>query len=605
MRNWTLLILTLFVTTLASAQWDQMNNSIEEVVIQENRISLPFKESSRTINVISRKQIEATPARDVADLLQTVAGVDVRQRGVHGVQSDIGIRGGTFDQTLILINGVKMVDPQTGHHSMSLPLSINAIERIEILKGPAARVYGQNGFSGAINIITKKSVENAIEVGAEIGTYDAERLHVTNTYSDKKSSHLIAFNRNTSTGYKHNTDYAVTSFFFQRTMEIADNPLTISASKSWRKFGANGFYASPEFMDQYEEVNTSLLSADYNINAGDWIIRPRISYRRNSDDYVFLRDDPSFSNNLHSSNNYLAEVNTHVTNQLGVFGLGVEFNAMDLESNNLGERSRQLLSFSMEQRFNLLNDRLDITPGIVYSYFSDFENKFFPGIDLGYEITDDFKAYANYGFTYRVPTYTDRFYTDIASEGNEFLQPEEAVAYEVGLKYINRNTTLQASYFLRQGKDLIDWTKQQDTLKWRPINVGEINTSGIDISVNHTVPAGYIIDNVDMSYTFINADASPVDAPFSRYALETLNHQLSAGLSWHVGIINHTVRFRYLDRENLEDYTVLDTRLSLKDDWGSLYLTVSNLFNTEYKETNLVTMPGRWIMGGFVHKFEY
>jgi len=605
MRIWILLLCSFSICYTSTAQFDPVTNSIDEIVIQENRISLPFKESSRTINVISRKQIEATPATDVAELLQTVAGIDVRQRGPHGVQADIGIRGGTFDQTLILINGIKMVDPQTGHHSMSLPISISAIERIEILKGAAARVYGQNGFAGAINIITRKPEENLIEAGASVGSNESQGFQLTNTYANKKASHIIAFNRNTSEGYKFNTDYAITSFFFQRKMELGDNPLTFTASKSWRKFGANGFYASPDFMNQYEEVNTSLLSVGYQFTVADWIIKPRISYRRNNDDYVFLREDPSFFNNIHTSNNYLAEVNAHAINRLGVFGIGVEYNRMDLESNNLGERERQLFSVSLEQRFNLMDDRLDITPGVTYSVFSDFDNKFFPGVDIGFEISDDFKAFANYGFTYRVPTYTDRFYSDPINEGNEFLQPEQAVTYELGLKYTHQNTYIQGSYFLRQGNDLIDWTRASDTLRWKPINVGEINTSGIDLSVNHSLPYGYIIKNLDMSYTMINADVSPVDAPFSRYALEQLNHQLSVGLTWQVGILNHTIRYRYLDRENLESYSVVDTKLSLQDEWGTLYFSVTNLFNKEYKETNLVTMPGTWLTGGFLHTFKY
>jgi len=582
-----------------------MTNSIEEIVIQENRIALPFKESSRTINIISRKQIEASPARDIAELLQTVAGVDVRQRGVHGVQSDIGIRGGTFDQTLILIDGIKLVDPQTGHHSMSIPISLAAIERIEILKGPAARVYGQNGFSGAINIITKKVDQNAIGVGASIGSFETEGLQVTNLYSNKKTSHLIAYSRNTSAGYKHNTDYKVTSFFFQRKMEFADRPMTITASKSWRKFGANGFYASPDFVDQYEEVTTSLLSAAYQLTVADWIIKPRISYRRNNDDYVFLRDDPAFFNNIHTSNNYLAEINAHAINRIGVFGVGVEYNIMDLESNNLGERDRNVFSVSLEQRFNLLNDKLDITPGFTYTSFSDFDNKWFPGVDLGYRLTDHFKAFANYGFTYRVPTYTDRFYTSPADNGNPDLQPEEAVSYEAGLKFNKGNTTIQGSYFLRQGTDLIDWTRDLDSIKWTPINIGELNTSGLDLSVNHSVPSGYIIDNIDMGYTFISTDIPSREDEVSRYALENLRQQFTAGASWHVGILNHSVNFRYLDRVNLDSYSVLDTRLSLKDDWGSLYLSVTNIFNKEYKETNLVTMPGRWFIGGFKHTFHY
>ena len=153
------------------AQSDTLTNDLFEIVIHEQRLGIPFKSTSRSIDLITQDDITASSADNVAELLNDVAGVDIRQRGPHGVQSDIGIRGGTFDQTLILINGIKMTDPQTGHHSMNIPVDIDNIERIEVLKGPAARIFGQNGFAGAINIITKKPEEDRINIGISTGEY--------------------------------------------------------------------------------------------------------------------------------------------------------------------------------------------------------------------------------------------------------------------------------------------------------------------------------------------------------------------------------------------------------------------------------------------------
>ena len=202
MREKLITILMLLFTISASAQMngDSTTVEIEEIIIQANRLQLPVSESSNTVNIITRQQLESTPVHSVAEALQHVAGLDIRQRGVHGDQADVSLRGGTFDQVLILINGVKMADPQTGHHSLNLPLNMDNIERIEILKGPGARVYGQNAFSGAINIITKISDEDNAYVGGQIGQYGLRNIKAGFTKSTEKFKSLLAYSRNASDG---------------------------------------------------------------------------------------------------------------------------------------------------------------------------------------------------------------------------------------------------------------------------------------------------------------------------------------------------------------------------------------------------------------------
>lgn len=597
--------------TLALSQ-NQPEEVIDQIVIQENRLALPFSDNSRSISIISREQIEATPAKDIAELLLTVAGIDVRQRGIHGVQADIGIRGGTFDQTLVLINGIKMIDPQTGHHTMNIPINIHAIERIEILKGPASRIYGQNAFSGAINIITRKPDSNRISFGVDYGTFGSDTLvdntlglSFVNNIVTEKSSHLFILNRNTSDGYKYNTDYKVENIFGQSQIEVAGQTLSLTLGHSWREFGANGFYASPDFMDQYEEITTTFASASYKMLIDDWVIVPRFTYRKNQDDYVFLRDDPSFFQNMHISHNALGEINAHKQNKFGVLGLGVEYNRMELESNNLGERERNLFSGIIEQRFQTLDGKLDVTPGLSYTAYSDFDNKLFPGLDIGYRFSDRLKGYINYGFTYRVPTYTDRFYADSANLGNPDLQPEQAVTYEAGVKYKADGLRAAASFFRREGTDLIDWVKEAASSQWTPINIGEITTQGAELELSYDFGNSQLMDQVSLGYTFINADQSDVDVAFSRYALEHLNHQLVAGLQYGYENFYHSAQFRYLDRENLDDYSIVDTKLGWKSSNIDINLSVTNLLNTDYKETNLVQMPGRWLMGGVRYTLDY
>ena len=185
-----LLVLVGINYTLFS-QEEMPEELLDSIVITSARIELPFKENSRTIDIISRADIKQSAATNITDLLQQVAGIDMRRRGVNGMQADLYIRGGSFDQTLLLIDGIKVEDAQTGHHTMNMALPIEVIERIEIIKGPAARVFGQNAFTGAINIVTKNNAKNVNVIGFQVGSYGQQSGTAT-VGKEFKGSSLIA-----------------------------------------------------------------------------------------------------------------------------------------------------------------------------------------------------------------------------------------------------------------------------------------------------------------------------------------------------------------------------------------------------------------------------
>ena len=222
---------------------------LDDIVLYSDRISTPFSEDSRSIEILRSEEIAKIPARDVAGVLQFVTGVDIRQRGPHGVQADLGIRGGGFEQTLILINGLKMTDPQTGHHIMNLPVSPENIERIEVIKGPAARIYGQNAFAGVVNIITKVPDELKGTVNLKAGQNQLLGIGLEMSLPSKKADQYISLNRSVSEGYRYNTDYDITNFMYQNQFVVAGAQTSLFAGFTERNFGANGFYASPDFKD--------------------------------------------------------------------------------------------------------------------------------------------------------------------------------------------------------------------------------------------------------------------------------------------------------------------------------------------------------------------
>jgi len=208
-------------STSANAQNDTIK--LKEVLLSSNRIQLPFSKTSRTITLLTTKDIVTSTATNLADLLQNIIGIDVRRRGTDGMQSDLYIRGGNFDQTLVLIDGVKMDDAQTGHHTMNAILPLYNIERIEIIKGPAARIYGQNAFTGAINIVTKKVTNNSLNIHANYGSYNNKKSAISYAKKFNERSILASVSYQKSDGYRFNTDFSTISSFFKLNLKRYNN----------------------------------------------------------------------------------------------------------------------------------------------------------------------------------------------------------------------------------------------------------------------------------------------------------------------------------------------------------------------------------------------
>lgn len=616
MKNIVSLVLLIAINVIAHSQETQIDLK-EITVVSSPRIELPFSENSRTIQVISKEEITESPANNVAELLQQVAGIDIRRRGVSGMQADLYIRGGGFDQTLLLIDGIKVEDAQTGHHTMNMALPIEVIERIEIIKGSASRVYGQNAFSGAINIITSKVAENMVSVSLESGSYKQQNASVTISRKNEDQSVLFHYSNNSSDGHKYNTDYKNENYFLKNSFEIKGLPIDMISSFNERKFGANGFYASPEAIDQYEETQASLLGFSTKIISNNFIIKPKLYWKRNQDMYVYLRDNPSVYRNLHITNKIGAELNGSYESNNGITGFGVDISSIKLSSNNLGERKRTMVNLFLEHQMKFAENKIDVTPGVAFSYFSDvstnqnYQNNFFrnffmyPGIDIGYVLNDDVKLYSNIGYTYRVPTYTDLFYTSPTTIGNENLKPEKAFTKEIGLDYTKGNFNFIFTLYNRDASDVIDYVKNVESAPWEAFNIREINTKGYELGLTYNFyVASFLNHSIKIGYSNIKDDLKQTDFNFSRYSLNSLKNHLTTSYSFEIKKnLKSSIIYKYAERNFGEDYSVMDIKVSYTLKKYNLYITANNLFDTIYSETNLVEMPGRNILLGLNVKF--
>ena len=583
---------------------------LDEVVVSESKIDIPFSKKYRSVEVIDSKSIVESGVNNVVDLLQQVSGVDLRNRGVPGTQADLYIRGGGFDQTLLLIDGMKMDDIQTGHHTLNLLLPIQLIERIEIIKGPASRIFGQNAFNGAINIITKtlpKSDKKLFEVMVSNPTFGSFKqfgfLINSRLLLKEKFNAQLTFSRSKSDGYRYNTDYSNDFFFFKSEIKTKKNPIIITSGFTEKKFGANGFYASPSAVDQYEETQSSFIGISTVFDSEKLLIRPKLYWRRGQDEYIYIRNNPSVYRNLHITNKIYLDFSFSKLFDSSRLNFGIDLSSSSISSNNLGKHNRFTSSLYADYTFKTKDNKLSFSPGFSVSNFSDMSTHFFPGVDIGFDLSEKINLYANYGKTYRIPTYTDLYYSDRNTIGNPNLSPEHAITNEIGIKYSNENIDISSSYFLRKSSNIIDYVKQSEQDKWEATNIRNLDTNGFDfnflfkLSPNNSLRLGY-------TYLFDKSYVSEVN--YSRYAINSLRHQLNTRLALkYSNKITHTLINRFGERSNNVSHIVYDSNLKYQLSNNSyFFINVNNIFNEEYYETNLVPMPGRNFLLGVISYFE-
>jgi vitamin B12 transporter len=596
--------LLLVATSSIIAQQTQTRQELDTVLIKSTRIDIPFKENARTIQIITADIIKKSAATNVAELLQQVAGVDIRRRGTAGSQADLYIRGGGFDQTLLLIDGIKMDDAQTGHHTLNAALPIEVIERIEIVKGPAARIFGQNAFNGAINIVTKKKLNSTVSANIEAGSFGQLNGSVTFGKETENTTIIAHIGTLTSDGYRINSDYENYNYFFKGTFNKQKQPINVIATFFDRKFGAQNFYTPPSFgLNEYEETQNSLLGISTTFQSEKFKITPRLYWRRGQDIFLLQRDNPSFYRNLHITNKVGAEANASYTSSLGITGFGLDISRVSISSNNLGDRNRTMVNLFLEHRFKTGN--FDITPGVAVTYFSDFKFHAFPGLDIGYKVSDNLRAYGNIGYTYRIPTYTDLYYNDSSTTGNPNLKPEEALAQELGLKYNTNNFYATVSVFNRDADNLIDFIRPNTTAtKFEATNIAEVNTKGFEFDANYTFKIKDYDQSLAAGYTFLEDNIKDQDRDLSRYRLNTLKHHFTTRLRTQLfKNVSQNIIYKHAERTDGQSYNVWDASIIFNFNKFDFTVTANNIFNAEFIETGFVPMPESNVLLGLRYSF--
>jgi vitamin B12 transporter len=601
---------------------------LDEVVITGSRAPLTALQSAKIVSVITRDDIHRASAESINDILKLATGVDVRQRGGFGVQTDISINGGTFDQITILLNGVNISSPQTGHNASDFPVALDDIERIEILEGASARVFGSSAFNGAINIVTKSDAKTGVRANMEGGSFGTFGGGAGATFASGNLHQQVSGSYQQSDGGTDNSDFRKRNGFYQGDWSSRHLNLNWQAGIASKDYGANTFY-SAKFPNQYEETRRYIASVAGEIHGlpSDLTISPTLYWHRDYDHFQLIRgaEGASKGENYHKMDVYGASVNAHLSWALGKTAIGADIRKEHIMSTAYGdvlpedqwenihgsdrqyERKGERTNTSIFAEHNVILDKFTLSAGLLANKNTglDGDFRFYPGIDISYRPSASWKLYASWNKALRMPTYTDLYTSNVAQQGDLNLKPEKNSTFKAGARYRRLGLETVVSTFYSHGTNMIDWVYEDAaSTKYHAMNIGKLDNMGatIDATLNVTelIPSSFIT-RIKAGYAYIHQKHETEQQIYkSLYALEYLRHKFTMSLDHR--IISHLSAnwtLRWQQRMNgYNPYTKIDCKLMWEGGKYDLFVKADNLTAHRYYDLGSVKQPGLWIMAG-------
>ena len=616
---------------------------LDEVSVTGTRAPLTVSQQARMVTVLSREDIQAAPVQSVNDLLKYAVGVDVRQKGALGALTDVSIRGGNSEQITVLLNGINICDAQTAHNTFDFPVDISEIERIEVLEGPAGRVYGTSSLLGAINIVTKTPPSSSLSARIEGGSYGYLAAGARANIAQGRWNNQLSGSFTRSDGYlrnkanRLNADYKTSKAFYQGNYNDSQIAVRWHAGMSVKDFGANTFYAA-KYDDQFEHTFKTFTALQAENKQGKFHIRPSIYWNRSMDRFELFRGAPQkYAYNYHRTDVYGVNLNAYFDWSLGRTAFGAELRHEELVSTNLGEKlerphhihgtdrdytngiNRTNLQFVLEH--NIILSHFTLSAGViaVKNSQADMNMRVYPGIDASYRMGNAWKVYASYNTSLRMPSFTELFYSVGGHKADKHLKPEELSALEAGLKYNARGISGKTSIFYNQQKNLIDWISDgtldaNGSPLWKSVNFGRINVVGVEASLSFDcrtlMPSQRFLKQFSLAYCYLNQNEKEHKGITSKYVLEYVKNKMVANLQLNLWRnldlgLNYRLLHRmggYIDtnnqRHNYATYGILDTRLSWNTGKWTAFAAANNLLNRTYVDYGNVPQPGTWITAG-------
>ena len=561
----------------------------DTVVVTGTYEPLALEEVDRSVTVLPARE-QPLLLNTLNDLLELDPSLDVRSRAPDGIQSDLSIRGSTFGQTLVLLNGQRLNDAQSGHHNMDIPVPLDGVARVEVLRGSGSTLYGSDAAGGVVNIITAVPESPEFRLRAALGNFGVNQERGSLAFGGAKASEQLVFSRDFSTGFQDDRDYRNLSLASTTHLVSPLGPGDITLAYMDHPFGADQFYGN---YNSWEDTKTWFAGAQQSLGDKTTV---SLAFRRHSDLFVLYRDRPSVFANHHAVESWQAAVRRRRMFGGGTVYYGAEAFHDAIQSTNLGDHARSrgavygAVDFRALRRFSLtLSGREEV--------YRRLSGTFSPTVAGGVWLSSHLKLRASASRAFRLPSYTDLYYQDPANLGNPNLRPERAWSYEGGLAW-NAGKRLRGEVvvFERRERDGIDYIRRSPDDIWRATNVQNLNFTGVEVSVGVSAPRG---QRIDFRYTGLDGVQDALPGVLSKYVFNYPTHSGVAAWSGSLGggLVVRT-RVGVLDRRARDPYALWDLYAARSRGRVRPFLQLTNLTGTSYEEIPGVAMPGRSVVGG-------
>lgn len=582
----------MFSCSSLAADKPKKTYQLEPVVVYASVIDRYYNESLRQVEIISDST--DTPRDFLVDQWREVAFLDISRRGVFDIQSDIQIRGASFEQTDVLIDGVKVNDPQTGHFNIDIPFFTEDIDKTVVIAGPAASIGGAGRQGGSIHLLIKPPKDQVVQAKTVFGEHCFSNQLLSLTYPVANINSRTTIGRASSDGYRHNTDFDELKFSHISSAECAYGQLQFNFGWLDKEFGANGFY-SEFFPEQKEYTNTIFSSLSLRSELTNAYINPQIYIRRHEDRFQLDKTRPSFYENFHT--NYIKGAKADVICESSTSRLltGVDFAQESIDSSSLNKhkrlRSTAYLTYSRDI------DNFKFSPGFAGYFYEGFKDHLMPDLSVGYKLNDNFKVRTAFNKSFRAPTFTELYYNSPANRGNENLVPEKSDNYEAGIDFVDKNVSSSLTAFWRNGKNVIDWTRPVSSTVYQVRNIAEVDTQGIEMNLK-LFPSSEDWRELFLAYSYVDRDQKETGL-ISKYVFDYLRHKFVIGSEYVLPFdLVAKAALIYQQRVNKGGDFITNARLMKEFKQYKVFLRADNLFNHAYSEKGNIPMPGRWLFTG-------
>ena len=594
-----LYVLSLFLAATAAVSQTPPVSAVpadsETVIVTGTFVPTPLSEVNRSVVSIDRQPQELLFGA-FPDYLQLDSSIDLQQRGPDGIQADLSIRGSTFGQALVLLNGLRINDAQTGHANLDLPVPLEDVSRIEVLHGAGSTLYGADALAGAVNFITARPPQSQIRARLGLGNFGFNQQRIVGSFLGDKWSEQISASRDFSSGFLPDRDYRSASASSDTWIKtsLGDSHLLFAGSD--RPFGADQFYGN---FPSWERTKSWFASPSQDLGKDTSL---DFAYRRHADQFVLVRDNPSLYENNHVSQSWQGALRRHsqVTDDLRL-AYGVDAQGDVIDSSNLGHHSRNRGAGYLNADLQLLH-RVFLSLGAREEVFTGGRTEFSPSVSSGVWLGKGMKLRGSASRAFRLPTYTDLYYSDPANLGNPLLKPESAWSFEGGLEWNTGGAvTAEVTAFHRRERNDIDYVRASMAEPWQATNIANLNFTGAEAALGFRLPRS---QQIDLGYTFLHGNQEVFPGLTSKYVFDYPAH--NATVSWTAQFKNEVgIRSRVgvVQRVGYDAYPLWDLALCRTLGRVRPYLQLSNLSNTHYAEIPGVVMPGRTVIGGLEFVF--